>query len=131
MKIKLFLTACIAMFILGGCVKSDLSETLRASKKKGSLMVCSDIPCPTALFAQNLPPGQQVIVYRIDGTFISSFTTTDYTTLETNCTYRLYIPVGATVTYCSCGENYGVLTTPSNNLLHTSSDPTSYSTCSF
>ena len=128
MKFNFILIACISIFLLGGCAKGDLSETLGPEDNPKSDM-CE--PCPTALFVQNLPPGQMVYVYEIGGPLFFTFTTTDYTTLKTSTKYRFFIPGGATVHYCSCGENFGTLTIPSDNVLKTSGDPTMYSTCDF
>ncbi len=139
MKFKFFVLAIATSFFFGSCTQDDLQSDLldqgiesELSRKKGGIGGgVLGMPCPTALFAQNMPAGTQVEVF-LNGVFQFCFVNTYYTTLLTNSLYEFNIPSGATVTYCSCGENYGTLTGPPFDfILDTSNDSTPYTTCAF
>jgi len=98
-------------------------------------------PCATAFLSTGNPPGSVItIIHLPSGALVSSFvvnswgTATDYVTLETGEYYRWQssISLPGQVHYCSCGENYGILSHgPGASMFSTSDDGTPYSTCAF
>jgi len=103
--------------------------------------IITSMPCATAFLSINNPPGATITIIHIpSGVVVSSFVVnswgqaTDYVTLETGETYRWAssISLPGQVHYCSCGENYGILSHgPAASQFTTSNDSTPYSTCGF
>lgn len=139
MKFKLIAFCFLTVLLAIGCAKEEhqLHEEVMevnvqtnddaAKRLWGPIFASSN--CSTAFYATG--GSGTVVITNSSGTVVATINVpgTAYPTLQTNQNYTVNAPLGVTVSYCSCGENYGTLS--GCTTFTTSSNPAYYSTCAF
>lgn len=140
---KKILIFCMGIVMLSffSCEKENLEEMAqnpRLESRYSTPPPPPNLPCATSFMIHGMTPSSATcVVYDLSGQLFATLGNgTGSATLETNTGYLVRIPLtsaSASLSWCSCGDNLGSGTIPAGGFyyIHTSSDPSYYTICTF